>query len=78
MSELLHDVDASSEPGTLESLETHLSTHYCSQCPNHSAMNHPPKTDWHQLRGITHWQQQRVDSGQDRFYTDRLTPGTGI
>ena len=34
-------------------LETPLATHYCSQRPNHSAMTHPSKTDWHQPSGIT-------------------------
>ena len=34
--------------------------------PHHSAMTHSPKTDWHQLSGITQWLQQRVDSGQER------------
>ena len=47
-------------------LETPLATHCCSQRLNHSAMTHPSKTDWHQLSGITHWLQQRVDYGQER------------
>ena len=36
------------------------------------------KTDWHQLSGITHWLQHRVDFGQGRFSTRMLAPGTGI
>ena len=49
------------------SLETPLAAHCWSQRINHSAMTHPSKTDWHQLSGITHWLQQPVDSGQQRF-----------
>ena len=31
------------------------------------AMTRPSKTDWHQLKGITHRTQQRLDSEQERF-----------
>ena len=34
------------------------------------------KTDWHQLNGVTHWTQRRVDSEQERFSTGLPTPGT--
>ena len=52
--------------------------HCCSQCLNHSAITSPSTTDWHQLSVNTHWLQQRVDSGQERFSTGMLTPGTGV
>ena len=52
--------------------------HFCSQCHNHSSMTHPSKTDCHQLSGIAHWVQQRVDSGQEWFSTELLTLGTGV
>ena len=48
-------------------LETPLAAHYWSQRLNHSPMTHPSKTVWHQLSGIIHWLQERVDSGQERF-----------
>ena len=32
-------------------------------------MTRSSKTDWHQLNGITHWTQQRVDSHQGIFST---------
>ena len=51
----------------LQNLRDTVATHCCSQGPNYSAMTHPSKTDWHQLSGITHWLQQQVDSGQERF-----------
>ena len=59
-------------------LMTPLASHCCSQCLNQPAMTHPFKTDWHQLSGVTHWLQQRVDSEQERFSTGLLTPGTGV
>ena len=59
-------------------LETPLATDSCSQRLNHSGMTHPSKTDWHQLSGITHWQQHRVDPEQERFSTGLSTPGTLI
>ena len=37
-----------------------------------ATMAHPSKTGWHQLYGITHWSQQRVDSGQQRLPTGVL------
>ena len=58
-------------------LETPHAPHCCSQRLNHSAMTHPSKrigTSW----AVSHWLQQRVDSGQERFPTGLLTPGTGV
>ena len=75
MSQLLHEVAASSEPGTPE-LETRFAAHCCIQRRNHSEMTQTSKTDWQQLSGITHWLQQRVDSEQGRFSTELLSPGT--
>ena len=60
MSELIHELDASSEQGP-QNLRDTFRAHCCSLRPNHSAMTHPSKTNWHQLSGITHWLHQRVD-----------------
>ena len=64
------------DPRILETLLASLNC--CSQRLDHSAMIHLSKTDWPELSGITHWLQQWVDSGQERFSTGLLTPGTGV
>ena len=58
--------------------ETPLAAQCCSQRPNHSAITHLSKTDWHHLSGITHFLQQQVNSEQERFSTELLIPGTGV
>ena len=49
-------------------------------CPAPWPLGHDPsvKTVYHQLNGITHWTQQRVDSEQEWLFTGLLRHVTGI
>ena len=52
--------------------ETLFVTHCCGQCANHAAMTNPSKPNWLRLNAFTQWSQQRVHSGQERFFTELL------
>ena len=67
MRKSIHGVDVSSEPGTLESQSHIFATHCCAQCAKHLALTHRPKTDWHQLRGITHCHNSESIFGMNEF-----------
>ena len=69
-----HDIDhvgANSELRTPQSEATVARN--CVKHPNHSAMTHPSKMDWHQSYGIRHPTQQWASYGQEEFSTGLLT-----